>query len=186
MAKVATTIRIEAELRASLNKICVRTGDQTYHIEQALRAYGPIKKLTKKAESDAPFPRVPAIVEVDHEILDFCFDQFWNSGIRKVNKKKTKPLFSRVLKEYATEDGPTAYDFTTALVNDVKKRLEINQLGFAEMHPTTYLNGERWNDDKIAPKAIAAPVESFAEKHTNKSWHDEIDARDELLASDEG
>ena len=49
MGKIATTIRIEAELRASLNKICVRTGDQTYHIEQALRAYGPIKKLGARA-----------------------------------------------------------------------------------------------------------------------------------------
>lgn len=87
--------------------------------------------------------------EIDHNVTDFCFDQFWGSGIRKVNKKKSKPLFSKILKEYATEDGPTAYDFTTAMVNDIKKRLNSNQLGFAEMHPTTYLNGERWNDEVI-------------------------------------
>ncbi len=69
MSKIATTIRIEAELRASLNKICVRTGDQTYHIEQALRAYGPIKKLAKaKPKEVAPFKlidEVPQGINID-------------------------------------------------------------------------------------------------------------------------
>jgi hypothetical protein len=61
MSKVKTTVTIEASLKAALNKICVRTGDQTWHIEQALRAYGPIKKLLAKV--DAPLTRVPAIAK---------------------------------------------------------------------------------------------------------------------------
>lgn len=108
---------------------------------------------------------------IDHDVLDFCFDQFWSSGIRKVNKKKAKPLFGKVLNLYATEDGPTAYDFTTALSNDVKKRLESNQLGFAEMHPTTYLNGERWNDEVI-PNGETNGQQGFIDKHRNPDWRE--------------
>lgn len=70
------------------------------------------------------------------------FEQFWLSGIRKVNKKKSLILFNNLLKKQ-----PDPKDFTTKLIIDVKTRFDSNQLGFAEMHPTTYLNGERWNDE---------------------------------------
>jgi hypothetical protein len=70
------------------------------------------------------------------------FEQFWRSGIRKVNKKKSLILFNNLLKKQ-----PDPKDFTTKLIIDVKTRFDSNQLGFAEMHPTTYLNGERWNDE---------------------------------------
>ena len=79
--------------------------------------------------------------------MGFCFDQFWSSGIRKVNKKKTKPLFAKILIKHSSHDGPTVFDFTNTLVADITKRLAHGQLGFYEMHPSTYLNGERWNDE---------------------------------------
>lgn len=85
--------------------------------------------------------------KLDQDVLDFCFDKFWHSGIRKVGKKKCLPLFARILKAHSNGKVPVVYDFTTMLVNDIQKRLAINQLGFSEMHPTTYLNGERWNDE---------------------------------------
>lgn len=44
-----------------------------------------------------------------------------------------------------SEENPL--DFTNNLINDVLVRLDSNQLGFEQMHPTTYLNGERWNDE---------------------------------------
>jgi len=73
-----------------------------------------------------------------------CFDLFWESGIRKVNKKKAKSLFNNLLKK---QDDIGV--FTSKLCRDVSARLNSNQLGFAEMHPTTYLNGERWKDEVI-------------------------------------
>jgi len=84
---------------------------------------------------------------IDQSDLDFCFDGFWKSGIRKVNKKKAIPIFEKYLADNHDPTGPTIFDLTTALVNDVKQRLKSNQLGFSEMHPTTYLNGERWEDE---------------------------------------
>jgi len=70
------------------------------------------------------------------------FDNFWASGIRKMNKKKARSSFAKVIK---SQDDPDA--FTDQLIFDVQKRLKGNQLGFKEMHPTTYLNGERWEDE---------------------------------------
>lgn len=76
---------------------------------------------------------------IDRELL---FEKFWLSGVRKVNKKKAQSLFNNLLKKQSN-----AQVFTEQLIFDVQARLNTNQLGFAEMHPTTYLNGERWNDE---------------------------------------
>lgn len=81
---------------------------------------------------------------LDHSANDQLFENFWSSGIRKVSKKKTKALFNNLLKKEVSHDA-----FVRLLTTDVHKRIRANQLGFAEMHPTTYLNGERWNDEVI-------------------------------------
>lgn len=75
MGKIKTTIRIEAELRASLNKICVRTGDQTYHIEQALRGYGPIKKLGSKPKQEVAIAKAKGFVKPEFEELSIYFQE---------------------------------------------------------------------------------------------------------------
>jgi hypothetical protein len=156
MTKVNRTFRLDRELSKALDKICVRYGDKTYHVESALRAYIPsvesdnatipvftqgTKKLADVANKAPSVLREFVVTEHDR-----LFDAFWLSGIRKVNKKKTKSLFNNLLKKL----GPTySESFANKLIADVKDRLNANQLGFAEMHPTTYLNGERWNDEVI-------------------------------------
>jgi hypothetical protein len=64
--------------------------------------------------------------------------------------------------------------FTEQLVTDIKKRTEVEQLGFDKMLPTTYLNNERWNDSivekTIEEKLLKLPAEneklwSFAKEH---------------------
>jgi len=77
-------------------------------------------------------------------MTDELFQRFWLAGMRKCNKKKAKPLFNRLLK--ASKD-PEA--FTTKLIEDVQNRIRVHQFGFDMMHPTTYLNGERWDDEVI-------------------------------------
>lgn len=39
MPKVNRTFRLDSDLSKALDKICVRYGDKTYHVENALRAY---------------------------------------------------------------------------------------------------------------------------------------------------
>jgi predicted transcriptional regulator len=46
MSKVSRTIRLDRELSNSLDKVCVRHGDVTWHIEQALKDY--LDKLEKE------------------------------------------------------------------------------------------------------------------------------------------
>lgn len=74
------------------------------------------------------------------------FESFWNAGMRKVNKKSAQKVFLKILERHQFDDS-----FTRMLIQDIQSRLNINQLGFAEMHPTTYLNGERWNDEIKGP-----------------------------------
>ena len=79
------------------------------------------------------------------------FERFWAAGMRKVGKKSAWAAFERVYKTLGREDWE---NFTEFLVLDVKKRLDLGQLGFDQMHPTTYLNGERWTDEvkNISPR----------------------------------
>ena len=67
---------------------------------------------------------------------------FWEAGMCKTNKKRSESVFNSILKK---QSDPEA--FTEQLIIDIKNRLAREQMGFAQMHPTTYLNGERWNDD---------------------------------------
>lgn len=70
------------------------------------------------------------------------FERFWRAGMRKCNKKKTRPIFDRIIKE---QSDPEA--FVDQLVSDIELRVLTKQFGFDKMHPTTYLNGERWEDE---------------------------------------
>lgn len=108
-----------------------RTATGVHNQEPRTNNHKPIDKTLDQSEID----------------LDLLFDKFWLSGIRKVNKKKARPLFLKIL---AKEDDKVF--FASSLCNDVHLRLMANQLGFAEMHPTTYLNGERWNDEIKPPQ----------------------------------
>lgn len=76
---------------------------------------------------------------------DHLFERFWNAGMRKVNRKAAVTAFKRALKN-APE---SAEAFTEKLIADVKARLAADQLGFDKMYPTTYLRGERWNDEVV-------------------------------------
>jgi len=88
-------------------------------------------------------PRKPRKAKPDdYTVLELeLFNEFWNSGIRKAgDKQKTKRKYRALLRERE------AYTFHRFIMLDIHQRLEREQLGFKEMHPYTYLNGERWND----------------------------------------
>ena len=82
---------------------------------------------------------------------------------------KAIKAFNNLLKKQ-----PDQKDFTTKLVIDVKARCKSNQLGFAEMHPTTYLNGERWEDTITHRAPLAEERKTTFENLTDRSWADSI------------
>lgn len=71
--------------------------------------------------------------------IDIMFEEWWKLYPRKVNKKKTYTLFVKIIKS-----GSVDFD---SLINTTTRYVEYLELtNQFTMHPTTYLNGERWND----------------------------------------
>lgn len=104
---------------------------------------------------------------------DELFDIFWDAGLRKAgSKKKARKAFDRAIKE----SGMTGEVFTRFVVADIRERKALNQYGFDRLHPSTYLNGERWEDEliddtpKLAPptRADMSPMQQL----TDTSWAD--------------
>ena len=81
-------------------------------------------------------------MNIEEAIINDLFETFWLSGMVKVKKKNARVSFTKLIKK---QGDPIK--FTHMLVDDVKKRLEIGQFGFSSLHPTSYLNGERWEDE---------------------------------------
>ena len=126
---------------------CYATGRVDTGLEEKPDKIGtnPDSDGTDRADSLLLIPdSLNPIKTLDHSANDHLFQVFWGSGIRKANKKKAKALFNNLLKKEADPEN-----FTMSLCGDITRRLNSNQLGFAEMLPTTYLNGERWNDEVI-------------------------------------
>lgn len=103
-------------------------------IEQMLKD-GYITKPRKKAEKKQ---KQMHVWQYD------AFMIFWNAGMRKVNKPASQKIFLRLIR-FTDQKG--ANELAKMLEQDIKKRLEVNQLGFDKMHPSTYLNQSRWCDE---------------------------------------
>ena len=126
------------------------------------------ESTTHRTESpDNPQSLTPSINhQVTNSVIDGLFEQFWLAGLPKVNKKKALAAFKSVLKRDVLQNDA----MTAVLIADVKQRLAASQFGFSKLHPTTYLNGERWNDD--------APVnnsQSFDDINNDTSWIEGMD-----------
>lgn len=74
-----------------------------------------------------------------------AFETFWQAGMRKHDKRQARKAFAAALKR----SGKPPDDFSAMLVRDVKARLCAGQLGFDRMHPKTYLNNDRWEDEIV-------------------------------------
>ncbi|VEJ54599.1 replication protein [Pragia fontium] len=96
-----------------------------------------------------------------HEnLVEKAFEEiFWIAGMVKSGKTKAKSAFKTQFKEYRKETSATPEQFASVLAQDIKSRLG-KQFGFEKLHPTTYLNGKRWEDEK--PQQGSEPT-------TNKS-----------------
>jgi len=101
-------------------------------------------------KDDAPDSVPDADDEVpDVDPADAAFETFWQAGMRKANRKAARKAFESAAK---ASDKPVA-EFARFLADDIARRIAAEQLGFDRMHPTTYLNGDRWDDDLPAPPA---------------------------------
>lgn len=93
---------------------------------------------------------------MDQNELEILFDRFWQAGLRKDGKKPAREKFSRLL---AKQEDPEA--FTDKLVSDIATRLDAAVQGFDRLHPKTYLNQQRWEDDQPEVCPHAAIIEAW-------------------------
>ena len=99
----------------------------------------------------------------DQEAL---FESFWSAGMVKQGKSKALARFMSIANKLKDQ---TLEEFTAMLVADIQARLNSNQLGFDKMHPTTYLNGERW-EDEIKQGFSNDPKPDAFTRHQDRSW----------------
>lgn len=90
--------------------------------------------------------------------IEDSFEIFYQAGMRKLNKKAALKAFAKQVKERKV--CPT--EFANMLADDVRKRVAAQQMGFDAMHPTTYLNNERWEDEIVQrQEQQAGPEKQF-------------------------
>lgn len=83
-----------------------------------------------------------------HEETDQAFEGiFWCAGMHKTGKKNAKSAFRTQFTLWRKDTKGSAGEFARFLADDIKLRLGV-QFGFDKLHPSTYLNGQRWNDEK--------------------------------------
>ncbi|EBW9202605.1 TPA: replication protein [Salmonella enterica subsp. enterica serovar Lansing] len=83
-----------------------------------------------------------------HEETDKAFEEiFWCAGMRKAGKKNAASAFRTQFREWRKTTMGTASEFATMLAEDIACR-NGKQFGFDRLLPSSYLNGQRWNDEK--------------------------------------
>lgn len=83
-----------------------------------------------------------------HEETDNAFEEiFWCAGMWKAGKKNAASAFRTQFREWRKTTRGTASEFATMLAEDIACR-NGKQFGFDRLLPSSYLNGQRWNDEK--------------------------------------
>ncbi|EPG6435678.1 replication protein [Klebsiella aerogenes] len=93
-----------------------------------------------------------------HEKTDLAFESiFWCAGMRKTGKQSAMKSFRAQFELWRKVNGGSPEEFAGILADDVRSRIG-KQFGFDKLHPATYLNGKRWEDEKPAqPASQPAP-----------------------------
>lgn len=119
MSKTRRTITMDSEISTALTKICVRHGDATYHVEQALAAYKPIKSLLKVVETKSVATVTTTViakgtVSTDSGLIVGIFD-YWcqvmgRGAGTKLTPKRLKNIKARLADGYKVEEIKQAID----------------------------------------------------------------------------
>lgn len=95
-----------------------------------------------------------------YQEIDQAFESvFWSAGMVKKGKQKAMSAFRSQFQEWRKESRGTPEQFAQMLAEDIACR-KGKQFGFDNLHPATYLNGQRWNDEKPAASVTASGVKS--------------------------
>lgn len=161
MGLIEYSISRDEEGRISGNKITVR-----YEIPSSTETGNPVKAASrlnrKPVNQQLPIKdsntnkelstNEPSCAKAAAQAASDAFEIYWTAGMTKINKKHALALFNNICKKQKL----CPVEFANKLADDVRSRLAARQFGFDKMHPTTYLNNERWNDEVVAGVDLAA------------------------------
>jgi len=100
--------------------------------------------LNTQCEGNAKQETINKNKETLNNNINEPFNYFWlNMKLKKAAKPKAEVSFNKVASKQDDKMG-----FSKMLVADTKLRSDAGQFGFDRLNPVTYLNQERWEDDK--------------------------------------
>lgn len=83
--------------------------------------------------------------------VDQAFGEiFWKAGLCKVGKVKACSAFRSKYRAWKKSTHGSPPEFASMLASDIRQRLSAGVFGMDKLHPATYLNQERWNDEMPA------------------------------------
>ncbi|EHF8256004.1 hypothetical protein B8Z58_001829 [Enterobacter roggenkampii] len=101
--------------------------------------------------------------------VDVAFeDIFWIAGLRKDSKVKSRSAFRAKYRDWKKSTRGSPDEFARMLADDIRLRVKAQQMGFDKLLPTSYLNGERWNDEKPATHSTTGTGD---EKPAYPAWY---------------
>ncbi len=131
--QLPTVEKISFRLRISETSIKSMISKLSHWLE-----YDDIEVISERYQSDRPETETETEIErPQKDSIEPClFDIFWEGYPRKEDKKKARVTFNRL----SDKNKQLA-------INDSSVRFVSTEKRFVPI-PTTYLNGERWNDEK--------------------------------------
>ena len=105
------------------------------------------------------------------DLVGEAFGHFW-SNMKLVKKSKKSALAA--FKKLTKDKSKTPMEWATLLINDIQNRINANQFGIDKLHPSTYLNGQRWEDEITINHQMSAPQNTQANQAGNGQWLDEM------------
>jgi hypothetical protein len=87
------------------------------------------------------------ICAVQEELLEGGFEIFYSAGLVKKSKAQAYKKFKSLSKQMKADP----IEFGQLLAQDVQTRIAKQQYGIDKLHPSTYLNNQRWTDEHEEP-----------------------------------
>ncbi|WP_241951489.1 replication protein [Pasteurella multocida] len=125
---------------------------------------------TKNNIKNTPINNINTAQIENLDELENAFDVFWKVYKVKVNKAGALKSFKSAYKKYSQKAKCTAKQFAQMLADDVQKRLSLGQFGFDKLHPTTYLNNARWEDEYTQPAQFKGSQSANNSYQDDGSW----------------
>jgi len=159
-------------LAKSANKSLAKSANE--HSPTQLNTKETIQKKERKDKNTMPeqvqaeCKKTPSEPAKPNPVDEAFESTFWCAGMVKTGKKAAKSAFATQFREWRKQSGGSPIQFAQFLADDIACR-KGKQFGFEKLHPATYLNGKRWEDEK--PSSPAATQPTAAVFYGQNSFH---------------